>query len=136
MSVTFYPVIIEHGYTKDGESGFSAFFPDLPGCISAGDSLDETLLNAGKALELHLSAMFRDDEAIPLPSALDAMEPDPEVVEVLRTLVGVETPARWVNVNIAMADTLLHRIDTTANAQGMTRSGFLVEAARRMVETI
>ncbi|MBF0272554.1 MAG: type II toxin-antitoxin system HicB family antitoxin [Magnetococcales bacterium] len=90
-------------------SRVSALFSGLSGCVSAGDWLDEILLNAGKALELHLSAMFRDDEAIPLPSALDAMEPDPEVVGGLAHVGGGETPARWVNVNIAMDDTLLHR---------------------------
>ncbi|MEO5332883.1 MAG: type II toxin-antitoxin system HicB family antitoxin [Magnetococcus sp. YQC-5] len=136
MNVHYFPVIIEHGHNEAGEESFCAFFPDLPGCVSGGDALDETLLNAGEALEMHISAMIRDDEKIPRPSPLGSIAQDPEVEEVLRTLVRVDIPAKWVNVNIAMAETLLHRIDTTAKKRGMTCSGFVVEAARRMTESI
>ncbi|CAK0762551.1 hypothetical protein WCLP8_3490007 [uncultured Gammaproteobacteria bacterium] len=38
VDVRYYPVIIEYGQNDAGEVGFSAFFPDLPGCVSGGDS--------------------------------------------------------------------------------------------------
>ena len=55
--------------------GYSVDFPDLPGCISAGDTLEEALAMAREALSLHLFGMDEDGEAIPSasdPSALPA----------------------------------------------------------------
>ncbi len=45
----------------------SAFFPDLPGCVSAGDTLDELLSNLEEALSLHLDSMVEDTEPLPEP---------------------------------------------------------------------
>ncbi|MBF0108596.1 MAG: type II toxin-antitoxin system HicB family antitoxin [Magnetococcales bacterium] len=136
MDVRHYPVIVERGENDAGEVGFGSFFPDLPGCVSGGDSLDEALLNAEKALAMHIGAMVKDGEDIPAPSLLSAIGHDREIDEVLRALVRVDVPAKWVTVNVSMAETLLQRIDVTAREIGMTRSGFLMEAARRMVEPI
>lgn len=52
--------------TKGG--GYSVDFPDLPGCISAGDTLEESLSMAREALSLHLYAMIEDNDHIPAPS--------------------------------------------------------------------
>ncbi|MBF0132588.1 MAG: type II toxin-antitoxin system HicB family antitoxin [Magnetococcales bacterium] len=136
MNVKHYPIIIERGENDAGEVGFGGFFPDLPGCVSGGDSLGEALRNAEKALVLHIGAMVRDGEDIPAPSRFGEIGHDQEVDEVLRALVRVDVPAKWVTVNVSMAETLLQRIDVTAREIGMTRSGFLMEAARRMVEPI
>ena len=56
--------------------GFSVYFPDLPGCASYGDTLDEAQRNAKDALALHLYGMEMDGDSIPAPSA--APEVDPE----------------------------------------------------------
>jgi len=60
-----YAVIIEKT-----ESGFSAYAPDLPGCVSAGDSLDETERNIREAVLFHIEGMREDGLAIPAPSTL------------------------------------------------------------------
>ena len=93
MDIKYYPVILERGESDSGDVGFGAFFPDLPGCVSGGDSQEETLLSAEKALEMHVTAMRKDGESIPEPSPLGTMEHDPDVKEVLRTLVRVKIPA-------------------------------------------
>lgn len=49
-------------------TGYSIYFPDLPGCISVGNSLPEAQLHAKEALELHIYGMERDGEALPSPS--------------------------------------------------------------------
>lgn len=51
------------------EGGYSITFPDLPGCITEGDTLDEALRMAKEALELHLWSMEDDQEIIPKPTA-------------------------------------------------------------------
>ena len=58
---------------KEGKSSFGVEFPDFPGCISAGDSLDEAAVGAKEALELHIEGMLEDGAEIPEPSGLQAI---------------------------------------------------------------
>ncbi len=88
MSVMFYPAIIESG----DEPGYSVFFPDLDGCVSAGDTLQEAAQNAEVALNFHLRGMLEDQLAIPSPRELDEIEHDPAVREAARMLVRAEVP--------------------------------------------
>lgn len=57
------------------EGGYTVEFPDLPGCITEGDNLEESNRNAKEALSIHLFGMEEDQEEIPQPS-------DPEDIEV------------------------------------------------------
>jgi len=54
-----------------GEDGIAVSFPDLPGCLTCGDSDEEAIQNAEEAMGLHLWGMERDDETIPEPSRGD-----------------------------------------------------------------
>lgn len=54
---------------KDPDSDFAFYFPDLPGCVSAGSSPDEARSIAAEALELHLEGMIEDGEPLPDPTA-------------------------------------------------------------------
>jgi predicted RNase H-like HicB family nuclease len=57
--------------------GYSVDFPDLPGCVSAGDNLAEALAMAREALSLHIFGMIEDDDEIPAasdPAAIPAEE--------------------------------------------------------------
>jgi len=85
MALVFYPAIIERS-----ADGFGVFFPDLPGCVSAGDTVQEAARNAAEALDMHLMGMAEDGEEAPAPSELDAIQHDPEVDEAARVLVSVE----------------------------------------------
>ena len=58
---------------KDAGSDFGVSFPDLPGCVTAGATLDEARDMAAEALALHLEGMVEDGEAIPEPSSLEAV---------------------------------------------------------------
>ena len=62
---------------KDSQSEFGVCFPDLPGCVTAGATLDEARDMAAEALALHLEGMAEDGEAIPEPSSLEAIMADP-----------------------------------------------------------
>lgn len=121
MATVVYPAIIERA-----GKGFSVYFPDLPGCTSAGRSAQEAALNAEEALAGHLLEAVRAGEAIPDASDLDTLERDPEVEEAGRLLVRAERPGRAVRLNITLDEGLVAAIDRVAK----NRSGFLAEAAR------
>jgi len=121
---------------KTPSSDFGVEFLDLPGCFSAGSTLEEAKAMASEALRLHLDGLAEDEAAVPQPSDLDAVE------QMLRdkrgddfyALVEVEAePAeqRVVRVNITIEEKLLRDIDSAAAEEGMSRSGFLAEAARK-----
>lgn len=121
MSVVIYPAIVERA-----GNGFSLFFPDLPGCVSAGATIQETALNAEEALAGHLLVAAQYGDSVSDPSALDAVPLDPEVTEIARILVRVERPGKTVRLNITLDEGLVAAIDRVA----ANRSGFLAEAAR------
>lgn len=56
---------------KDSGSGFGASFPDLPGCISVADTLEELRPMIEEALGFHIEGMIEDSDAVPEPNTLD-----------------------------------------------------------------
>lgn len=121
MAIAIYPAIIERA-----DKAFSVYFPDLPGCTSAGASVQEAALNAEEALAGHLLELASHGDAIAEPSCLDSVERDPEVDEVARLLVRIELPGRSIRINVSLDEGLIAAIDKVAR----NRSGFLAEAAR------
>ncbi len=55
-----YLVVIEKA-----ETNYVAYLPDLPGCVSAGNTIDETIENIREAIAFHLDSMVRDNDPIP-----------------------------------------------------------------------
>lgn len=119
MATAFYTAIVERT-----ETGFSAYFPDVPGCVSAGRTEQEVFENAEEALSLHLGEMARAGEVIPGRS--DVIPPDPEIEEFCRFNARVELPGKAIRLNITMDEGLVAAIDRVAS----NRSSFLTEAAR------
>jgi predicted RNase H-like HicB family nuclease len=66
---------------KDAGTSFGVSFPDVPGCISAGDTMSEALANAAEALGGHLALMRADGDAIPVPRTAKAIEAAPELTD-------------------------------------------------------
>lgn len=116
---------------KDADSDYGVSFPDLPGCVSAGATLDEARAMAAEALALHLEGLAEDGEATPEPSSLEAIMADPVNRDGVAILVDAPRLARTVRVNITLPEDTLAEIDRAAEARGMTRSGFIVQAARK-----
>ncbi len=121
----YFPAIIE----KAAE-GFGVFFPDLPGCTSAGTTVQDAALNAEEALQAHIDLSVEHGETIPEPSEIDRIAVDPDVVEVARILVRAEPPGRAVRVNITIQEDLLAAVDRHAARTGYSRSGLLAQAVR------
>lgn len=75
--MTHYVAIVEE---EEGKAT-GVWFPDLPGCISAGDTLDEAMQNAAEALELWAQAMIESGQTIPPPRTLADLKADREVAQ-------------------------------------------------------
>jgi predicted RNase H-like HicB family nuclease len=58
-----YMVVLE-----DAGRNISAYIPDLPGCVSTGGTIEETVTRIREAMAMHLAAMRRDGENVPRPS--------------------------------------------------------------------
>lgn len=119
MASAAYMAIVERG-----KRGYGVFFPDLPGCVSAGLTEPEVFSGAEEALAGHLAEMLTEGESLPRPS--DNILHDPEVDEYCRILVRVELPGKAVRLNITMDEGLVAAIDRVAS----NRSSFLADAAR------
>lgn len=125
MAIIYYPAIIEQA-----GKGYSVFFPDLPGCTSAGDTVQEAARNAEEALAGHLLVSAQHGDPLPPPSDLGAIPADPEVAEAARVLVRAEMPGKSVRINITLDEGLVAAIDRIAS----NRSRFLADAARNEIK--
>ncbi len=132
----FYPAFLVQDSDDGVEDEYGVVFPDLPGCTSAGDTLQEAAESAVEALALHVEGMANAGQKLPPPSSPDA--PSPKWLDgigrlVATVLVPVEPLSRAVRTNITLDEGLLRRIDRAAAAEGNTRSGFLAQAARERI---
>jgi predicted RNase H-like HicB family nuclease len=115
---------------KERDSDFGVSFPDFPGCITAGRTLEEARRMAAEALALHIEGMIEDGELVPEPSNLDGLENDPNMRGAVAVLVSVEpAPEKTVRINITARRSQLDAIDRLADITGMTRSAYMVQSA-------
>jgi predicted RNase H-like HicB family nuclease len=114
---------------KTEGSDFGVSFPDFPGCITAGRTLEEARRMAIEALALHIQGMVEDGITVPEPSKLDDLENDPELRQGVAVLVSAELPSRRVRVNITALESQIAEIDRLAEKAGLTRSGYIVQRA-------
>jgi predicted RNase H-like HicB family nuclease len=116
---------------KDRKSDYGVSFPDLPGCVTAGRTLDEARAMAIDALALHLQGLIEDGSPIPDPSSLETIMADPDSRDGVATLIPVPSmDGPGVRVNVVLPENLLAEIDRHVASHGLTRSGFLAEAAK------
>lgn len=125
-----YPIAIEPG---DAEHAFGVSVPDLPGCFSAGDTLDEAIDNAKEAIELWLETVIDDGGVVPEAQSIGIHQSDAEFAGWIWAVIDVDLAAlsdKAERINITLPSRVLRRIDRAAQAAGETRSGFI---ARRML---
>jgi len=120
---------------KEPTSDYGVSFPDFPGCVSAGVTLDEARAMASEALALHIEGMVEDSEALPAPSSLEEIMSDARNREAVAVLVDAPAEAeRSIRVNVTLPQSVLARIDLFAQQSGYSRSGFLAKAAVHELE--
>ncbi len=123
-----YPVIIH----KDDDSDYGVSFPDLPGCFSAGETIEEALINAQEAAECHIEGLLMDSAPVPAANSIENHKNNPEYNDGVWALVEVnlnKLSLRTKRVNITMPERLVNSLDFFAKKHGETRSGILTQAA-------
>ena len=120
-----YPVAIEGGTET---TAFGVVVPDLPGCFSAGDTLDEALAGAEEAAAAWIDAALDAGEAIPAPSRLELIRGNPDYADWSFGVITLD-PALLDDtierVNITLPRRVLRRLDALARAAGESRSGYI-----------
>jgi predicted RNase H-like HicB family nuclease len=121
----------------DGHAGaYGVVIPDLPGCTSAGATIDEALVNIQEAVNLWADAIEGQGAPFPQPRTLEAVLADPEVAAELAAgaatvLISIiRESGQPVRADISLDRGLLDAIDEVAAERGLTRSAFLASAAR------
>jgi predicted RNase H-like HicB family nuclease len=91
--MTHYVAIIEDA---GPDHAVGVWFPDLPGCTSAGDDIDEALHNAPQALALYAESIESDGKTLPRPRTLTELRSDPDFAADLKTYMValIELPQR------------------------------------------
>lgn len=124
-----YPIAIETG---TGTEAYGVIVPDLPGCFSAGDTLDEAMDNAKEAIELWLEVAIDDGMAIPEPSPLAELQRKREFKGWTWALITVDLASlsdKAERINITLPSRVLRRIDQAAKEAGESRSGYIARRA-------
>ncbi len=120
-----YPVIVH----KDAKSAFGVIVPDLPGCFTAGATLDEALRNVQEAVEAHLHG----EDIAPEPTPLDIWKTRREYRDAYTfALAPVDLSVMndsTVRVNITARKSELAIVDRAAKRAHMDRSAYLVVSA-------
>ncbi|MEJ0025803.1 MAG: type II toxin-antitoxin system HicB family antitoxin [Rhizomicrobium sp.] len=135
MSKTVWALV--HEEKVRGRNAYGISFPDFPGVVSAGSSLDEAIERGRETLAFHVTGMIEDGERLPNIRSLEELRADREFAEEAKDVkhvcvvkVPTDFLSKQVRVNISIDDGLLGAIDKSAESAGQTRSAFLAEAAR------
>lgn len=124
-----YPVIL---HTDDGVR-YGVTVPDMPGCYTSGETLEEALSNVQEAVEAYLFDADKAPEPSTPVSVLAMAEAEGGVLAYVELDVSF-LDREPVRVNISVPRYRLERIDAAAKRLGMTRSRFLVQAAEALAE--
>lgn len=124
-----FTIAIEAGTKK---TAFGVVVPDLPGCFSAGDTIEEAFDNVREAIESFCEILAEEEKDIPVPRSMSEWQADKAYKGWTWGIVDVPIerffgPAE--KINITVPGRLLKQIDNHAQKYGQTRSGFLTEAA-------
>lgn len=130
----FYPAVLH----QEGDSAFGVIVPDLPGCFSAGDTLDEAVENATVAIDFHLEGLAEDGEEIPVAGSIDTHRNNPDYADGVWILVPVDLSqylGKAQRINISLPNILVHKIDrfVDTHKEYKDRSKFLADAALKVL---
>lgn len=118
---------------KDPNSSYGVTVPDVPGCFSFGDTVDEALTNAKEAIIGHIETLLELGESVDIKvRKIETLKTQPAFKEAAWGFVDVdltELDAKPERVNISLPKFVLNRIDHYVASNHETRSGFLARAA-------
>ena len=125
----FIPVALH----KDEHSVYGATVPDLPGCFSYGDTVEEALANAKEAAYFHIDGLIEDGLFQDLaPSSIETLQAQDEFKDAVWVMLEIDPTkisSQQTRFNVSWPQYLLNRVDEYTAAHHETRSGFLAKAA-------
>jgi predicted RNase H-like HicB family nuclease len=127
-----YPVVIH----KDKDSDYGVTVPDLPGCFSAGTTVDDAMAMAKEAIELHLEQIIDDGEPVPKPGRIEDHKAKRTYAGGTWAVVTIDPSTLRVKakrISITMPERVLEAADRYAVEHGETRSGLLVQAVTQYI---
>ena len=122
-------IAIEPG---DNSQAFGVVVPDLPGCFSAGDTLDEALDNAREAIDVWCETLIEDGGEMPVPGVFSDHQANPEFSGWIWAVVEVPVEQYFYpmeKINITLSQAVVVQIDDYAKSHGESRNSFLTRAA-------
>jgi predicted RNase H-like HicB family nuclease len=122
-----YPIVIH----KDPKSDYGVTIPDLPGCFSAGSTIEEAMNMAQEAAECHIEGLLIDSEPTPAPSEIEVHKDNPHFKDGFWALIEVDISKlslKSKRINITMPERLIRTVDQYAKRYGSSRSGLLSQA--------
>ncbi|MFK7699930.1 type II toxin-antitoxin system HicB family antitoxin [Pseudomonas caspiana] len=133
-----YPIAILPG---DEQHAWGVEVPDIPGCFSAGDDLDDAMAMAREAIEGHLEILAEDGSAIPTAQKVTVHAQNPDYKGCTWALVDIDITkymGKSEKLNITLPAHLLTRIDEYVkhHPEEKSRSGFLASAALRVLHEV
>ncbi len=131
-----YPIAISMG---DNEHAWGVEVPDIPGCFSAGDDLDDAIAMTREAIEGHFEILAEDGSAIPPANKVTLHAANPQYAGVTWALVDIDVTkylGKAQKLNITLPGYLLTRIDEYVlhHPEEKSRSGFLASAALKVLQ--
>ena len=130
--MSFYVALLHKSDKKSSDYG--VIFPDFPGAVFGGKTLEIALENARDGILIHIEGMLDAHEKIPNPTPLEEILKIPEYEEAIPSLIKVILPTGHLKrLNISMDAGLVVEVDHAAKLHGKNRSEFLSDAARSML---
>lgn len=123
-----YPIFIH----KDENSAYGVIVPDLPGCFSFGDTIEDAITHSIEAIECHIEGLLLDNETIPLRVNLETHLANPELKDAIVAVVDIDISklsGKSTRINVSLPERFLRQIDDYTKDHGGNRSAFLVDAA-------
>ncbi|WP_271270709.1 type II toxin-antitoxin system HicB family antitoxin [Aliamphritea hakodatensis] len=122
-----YPVVIHH----EENSAYGVTVPDIPGCFSAGNTMDDAIDNVREAIEFHLEGLAEDGEIAPAASPVSAFEHQfPGGTWALVDIDITPFSGKTEKVTITLSSISVRQIEKQSQkGHGKNRSAFLADSA-------
>lgn len=124
----------------DGSEGaYGVVFPDLPGCVAMGVTVDEAMVLASEALGDWINTVEAGGNELPVARTLMEFRTDPEIDEALRegsaltAISVVRSTGKPVRANLSLDGGVVFALDAAAERRGVTRSAMVEIIARQQL---
>lgn len=123
------PVVIQ----KDDGTVYGVSVPDIPGCHSWGDTIDDAMKNVREAIYGHIETLLEIGEKVKIVSStIEQLAKNPDYIGGIWALVDVDfskLDTKPERINVSIPRFVLKKIDSYVEQRHETRSGFLSRAA-------